>query len=66
MPVNTKAKRMNAARVARPYLRTKLARGATSQSSRIASGNAYGGNTLSPPVGGGTTYAGYISPYGWK
>lgn len=52
MAVDTREKRMNAARVARPYLRAKHAVGATDEQSRIASGNGYGGNALSPPGGG--------------
>lgn len=43
---------MNAARVARPWTRAKLAVGATDEQSRIASGNGYGGNALTPTIGG--------------
>ena len=43
---------MNAARVARPWMRAKHAVGATDEQSRIASGHGYGGNVLTPPVGG--------------
>jgi hypothetical protein len=48
MALDSQAKRMNAARVGRPWIRTKLAVGATTQASRIASGHGYGGNALSP------------------
>ena len=48
MALDSQAKRMNAARVARPWTRARLAVGATTEASRIASGNGYGGNALSP------------------
>ena len=47
MALDTQEKRMNAARVARPWMRARLAVGATDQQSRIASGHGYGGNALS-------------------
>jgi hypothetical protein len=47
MALDTKEKRANAARVGRPWMRAKYARGATNESSRIASGHGYGGNALS-------------------
>ena len=50
MAVDTQEKRMNAARVARPWTRARLAVGATDEQSRIASGNGYGGNALSAVV----------------
>lgn len=50
--IDTREKRMNAARVARPWMRARHAVGATDQQSRIGSSNAYGGNALSPPGGG--------------
>jgi len=53
MAVDTREKRMNAARVGRPWMRAKHAVGATDQQSRIASGHGYGGNALSPAAGGG-------------
>lgn len=52
MALDSKEKRANAARVARPWVRSKYARGATSEASRAASSNSYGGNALSPPGGG--------------
>lgn len=55
MALDTREKRMNAARVGRPYMRAKHAVGATDQQSRIGSSNAYGGNALSPAAGGGRT-----------
>jgi hypothetical protein len=48
MALDTREKRMNAARVARPWMRAKHAVGATDQQSRIESGHGYGGNALSP------------------
>lgn len=47
MALDTREKRMNAARVGRPWMRAKHAVGATDQQSRIGSSNAYGGNALS-------------------
>ena len=47
MAIDTREKRMNAARVGRPYMRAKHAVGATDEQSRIASGHGYGGNALS-------------------
>jgi hypothetical protein len=47
MALDTREKRMNAARVGRPWLRAKHAVGATDQQARIASGHGYGGNALS-------------------
>lgn len=52
MAFDTQEKRMNAARVGRPWIRTRLAVGATDQQSRIETGHGYGGNALSPAVGG--------------
>ena len=51
MAVDTQEKRMNAARVGRPWTRARLAVGATDEQSRIASGNGYGGNALTPAAG---------------
>ncbi len=48
MALDTREKRMNAARVARPWMRARHAVGATDEQSRIASGHGYGGNALSP------------------
>ena len=50
MAVDTQEKRMNAAGVARPYTRARLAVGASDQQSRIGSGNGYGGNAIAAPV----------------
>lgn len=47
MALDTVAKRMNAARVGRPWMRSRRAVGATTQASRIASGHGYGGNAIS-------------------
>lgn len=52
MALDSREKRMNAARVARPWMRAKHAVGATDQQSRIGSSNAYGGNALSGGSGG--------------
>lgn len=54
MAIDTREKRMNAARVARPWMRAKHAVGATDQQSRIGSGHGYGGNALSPASGART------------
>ncbi len=51
MALDSREKRMNAARVGRPWMRAKHAVGATDQQSRIGSSNAYGGNALSPAGG---------------
>ena len=48
MALDTREKRMNAARVGRPWLRAKHAVGATDQQARLAAGHGYGGNALSP------------------
>lgn len=53
MAIDTREKRMNAARVARPWMRARHAVGATDEQSRIASGNGYGGNALG---GGGSSF----------
>jgi hypothetical protein len=47
MAIDTQEKRMNVVGVGRPWLRTKLP-GANDEAWRIASGNAYGGNALTP------------------
>ena len=48
MALDTQEKRANAARVARPWMRSKWPVGTTStEASRIASSNGYGGNALS-------------------
>ena len=46
MAVDSLEKRMNAVGVGRPWMRTKLP-GANDQPWRVASGNGYGGNSLS-------------------
>lgn len=48
MALDSREKRMNAARVGRPWLRSKHSVGATDQQARIATGHGYGGNALSP------------------
>ena len=50
MAIDTQEKRMNAARVGRPWTRARLAVGATDEQSRIGSGHGYGGNPLSAAV----------------
>lgn len=50
MAVDTQEKRMNASKVGRPFMRSKLAVGSTDEQSRIASGHGYGGNPLSAVV----------------
>lgn len=49
MALDTQEKRMNAAKVARPFMRAKFP-GAVDQAWRVASGNAYGGNEIAAPV----------------
>lgn len=49
MALDTQEKRMNVVGVGRPWLRSKLP-GAKDQAWRVASGNAYGGNTIAAPV----------------
>ncbi len=48
MSLDSKQKRANAARVARPWMRSRWPVGLTTQPSRIASGHGYGGNTIGP------------------
>lgn len=60
MAVDTREKRMNAARVGRPWMRARHAVGATDQQSRIASGHGYGGNALSPAGASTTISATYL------
>ena len=52
MALDSREKRMNAARVGRPWMRARHAVGATDEQSRIGSGHGYGGNALSPVTGG--------------
>ena len=59
MALDTREKRMNAARVGRPWMRAKHAVGATDEQSRIGSGHGYGGNTLSPAGAATTIVAAY-------
>lgn len=59
MALDTQEKRMAASGVARPYMRGKLP-GANDQEWRIASGNGYGGNTLTPGVGNAMPMAVHI------
>jgi len=54
MALDTQEKRMAAFGVGRPWMRTKLP-GANDEEWRISSGNAYGGNALSPAAAGGVT-----------
>jgi hypothetical protein len=50
MALDSREKRAAALGVGRPWVRDKLP-GANDQEWRIASGNAYGGNALSPAAG---------------
>ena len=59
--INTREKRQAVTGVGRPYLRGRQAVGATDEESRINTGNAYGGNALSPAAAGGTCLL-YTSP----
>lgn len=56
MAIDTQEKRMAASGVGRPWMRARLAVGATDEQSRMNSGNAYGGNALSP---GGAFFAAF-------
>ena len=49
MALDTQKKRMNAVGVGRPWKRAKFP-GVKDQAWRVASGNAYGGNTIAAPV----------------
>jgi hypothetical protein len=52
MAIDTKEKRAAVLGVARPWMRDKLPVETPDQEWRMVSGNAYGGNVLSPTVGG--------------
>ena len=62
MAIDTREKRAAITGVGRPYMRDKLP-GTVDEEWRIASGNAYGGNALSPPVGG-RIMGGMVGPSG--
>lgn len=55
MALDTKEKRANVIGVGRPYLRDKFPVATPDEQWRIASGNAYGGNALSPVAPGQPT-----------
>jgi len=61
MAVDTQEKRMNAAVAGRAWLRQKLATGTFDEQARINIGLGYGGNALTPPVGGGGWFVGTIT-----
>jgi hypothetical protein len=52
MALDTKEKRQNSLGVGRPYLRNHFPVATPDEEWRIASGIAWGGNALSPTVGG--------------
>lgn len=52
MAIDTKEKRAAVLGVGRPYMRDKFPVATPDEEWRISSGNAYGGNALSPPAGG--------------
>ncbi len=52
MAIDTKEKRASVLGVGRPWIRDKFPVAAKDEEWRISSGNAYGGNALSPPVPG--------------
>jgi hypothetical protein len=64
MAVDTKEKRMNAAGVGRPWMRSKLP-GANDQAWRIASGNGYGGNTIASSITEGLQWTTASGPLEW-
>ena len=51
MAIDTKEKRANVLGVGRPWMRDKFPVASPDEQWRIASGNAYGGNALSPTEG---------------
>ena len=51
MALDTEEKRKAVPGVGRPFLRAKLPVAAKDEAWRLASGNAYGGNALTPIVG---------------
>jgi len=53
MAIDSKEKRAGALGVGRPWMRDKFPVATPDEQWRIASGHAYGGNVLSPPVPGG-------------
>lgn len=52
MAIDTKEKRANVLGVGRPYIRNKFPVATPDEQWRISSGNAYGGNALSPAAAG--------------
>lgn len=52
MAIDSKEKRAGVLGVARPWMRDKFPVATPDEQWRIASGNAYGGNALSPVAGG--------------
>lgn len=55
MAIDTKEKRAGSLGVGRPWMRDKFPVATPDEQWRIASGNAYGGNALSPAGAVGTT-----------
>lgn len=52
MAIDDKEKRAAVLGVGRPWMRDKFPVATPDEEWRISSGNAYGGNALSPPAGG--------------
>ena len=52
MSIDSKEKRAAVLGVARPWMRDKFPVATPDEEWRISSGNAYGGNALTPPAGG--------------
>lgn len=52
MALDSLEKRRNVPGVGRPWMRVKHPVATPDEQWRMASGNAYGGNALTPPVGG--------------
>ncbi|GMQ92502.1 MAG: hypothetical protein BMS9Abin11_1834 [Gammaproteobacteria bacterium] len=52
MAIDSKKKRVAVLGVARPFMRDKFPVATPDEEWRISSGNAYGGNALSPVTGG--------------
>ncbi len=62
MAIDSKEKRAAVFGVGRPWMRDKFPVATPDEEWRISSGNAYGGNALSPPVGG-TNRLSLINPH---
>ena len=64
MAIDSKEKRVAVLGVARPWMRDVFPVATPDEEWRISVGNAYGGNALSPPAGGGRIMGSLIGPSG--